>query len=731
MAELILEEDLEARPAKKARLEPPMTEPPDTPVIDDMDDASIYGTPSNIPAPQAGQGGEAIATKGSAEVSEPTSLEAPSNGIPGLGLLGSFTQDVYYQAPTPEGGYPSVDLEDVEQSEKRAGGVVPEYQSHDLDLGKKVIENRVDVVESVEGGEDMGVVDVLSLPGGRFKDKASFLDLKEGSSGSIIGCNTPEGAGAMLDPGLLQTADVGGDNGNVEWQFDSSDAESSPSSSDDSGSSDGSEANSEDEDDYQLLDPEEQAKILMRGEDGSDDEGGKGILGSQLRTKNEVEGVKVAKPNIDITVEMKIEELGEVDKIVDSFVLVKANVSGEYQVLDSGSLLCSKDRRVIGVVDETLGRVQQPLYSIAFNSASEITEEGIVVGMKIFYVEQHSSYVFTQPLKGMKGSDASNLHDEEIGEDELEFSDDEAEAEHKRRVKLEKQSMRDARNPGGLNRRRGLKPGSAGGPKNRDSGEKQEGSVVATDLDGDDLYTPLVRPTNLHELMGKGETTTVWTPTDRGTPGNRGRAGGRGGRGAWGGRGGRGGEWRGRARGNHNYHQNDPPGKLTDRLYSSPQSPQYGINMTFNNSPQSAATGPSYFPPQQPPQYSVNPQLHQSFQPVYEHQPNYSWPQPPVSPQYPFAFLPSSQSYYPQSPSTTITSPVGTLPPGSFVNPAFVRNQQPGPWTQPMSPPPQQPQGEARMSPEAEAAFRAAQERLDILKELSGVPGGSGRGQIG
>ena len=35
-------------------------------------------------------------------------------------------------------------------------------------------------------------------------------------------------------------------------------------------------------------------------------------------------------------------------------------------------------------------------------------------------------------LRQFKGSDASNVHDEEPGEDEIEFSDDEQEAAHKR-----------------------------------------------------------------------------------------------------------------------------------------------------------------------------------------------------------------------------------------------------------------------------------------------------------
>lgn len=38
-------------------------------------------------------------------------------------------------------------------------------------------------------------------------------------------------------------------------------------------------------------------------------------------------------------------------------------------------------------------------------------------------------------LKRLKGSDASNVHDEEPGEDEIEFSDDEAEAVHRSRLK--------------------------------------------------------------------------------------------------------------------------------------------------------------------------------------------------------------------------------------------------------------------------------------------------------
>ena len=43
--------------------------------------------------------------------------------------------------------------------------------------------------------------------------------------------------------------------------------------------------------------------------------------------------------------------------------------------------------------------------------------------------------MFIDRLRLAKGSDASNAHDEEPGEDEVEFSDDEQEASYRRMLK--------------------------------------------------------------------------------------------------------------------------------------------------------------------------------------------------------------------------------------------------------------------------------------------------------
>lgn len=225
-----------------------------------------------------------------------------------------------------------------------------------------------------------------------------------------------------------------------EWEIDSSPYESSSDSSSDSSDSDDSD---EDEEDYPILSAEETARILMQAEGGSDDEGDhKAGGGSHLRTANEQIEEAPPIPDIKVTEDMKIVPLGYLESMVENLILIKATVSGDYQVLESNSLLCLEDRTVIGVVADTLGRVEEPLYTVRYQDPAKIQELGLEKGKHIYYVESHSEFVFTQPLKGMKGSDASNFHDEEVAEDEIEFSDDEAEVEYKRRLKQKKKEKR-------------------------------------------------------------------------------------------------------------------------------------------------------------------------------------------------------------------------------------------------------------------------------------------------
>ena len=182
---------------------------------------------------------------------------------------------------------------------------------------------------------------------------------------------------SKVDADFIEAGAAQAGNEQAEWQLDSSDNDSDSSS--DSSSSGSSSDDDSDEDDYELLDPATAAKMLMAEEGGEDDDDNKAKPSgnSQLRTKNEQPPVVVPKPDVTVTPEMKITLLGDVESIVDTYVLIGARVSGEYQVLESGSVLCLEDRTVIGAVAETLGRVQKPMYSVAFTTRQEIDEMGL------------------------------------------------------------------------------------------------------------------------------------------------------------------------------------------------------------------------------------------------------------------------------------------------------------------------------------------------------------------
>lgn len=61
--------------------------------------------------------------------------------------------------------------------------------------------------------------------------------------------------------------------------------------------------------------------------------------------------------------------------------------------------------------------------------------EKVRVSRQVFHVPQQSHYISLNQITRFKGSDASDMHDEEPGEDEVEFSDDEAEAAHRALLK--------------------------------------------------------------------------------------------------------------------------------------------------------------------------------------------------------------------------------------------------------------------------------------------------------
>ncbi|KAI1749972.1 Gar1/Naf1 RNA binding region-domain-containing protein [Xylaria castorea] len=323
---------------------------------------------------------------------------------------------------------------------------------------------------------------------------------------------------------------------NPEWEVDSSPYESSSESS----SSDDSDDDSDDEKDYKILGPEETARILMEMDGGSDDEGdgkGKGGGSGQVRTKNEQPDTIIPRPDVDIKPEMDIVELGTIEHFVGNTAVIKANTTGEYQVLDTGSVLCLGDRTVIAALADVIAAVREPRYTAGFASEEEIKSFGLETGTKIFYPPALANLGLTQMLKANRGTDASNWHDEEVADDEIEFSDDEKEAEHKRQLKAKKRGARGGRD--GAANRGGRNDATTPGASATSNGLRYD-----DEDDEDGPYRPLARPAGFGQSQpphGSNEPSSSHGGTYRG---NRGDFRGRGGRGR-GGRGNRGGNPRG------------------------------------------------------------------------------------------------------------------------------------------------------------------------------------------
>ena len=188
--------------------------------------------------------------------------------------------------------------------------------------------------------------------------------------------------------------------------------------------------------------------------------------GAYFQTKHEIQEAEITVPEVDqLDAHEILEKVGEVMNIVDRLAIVRGLPSevlnrGSDRALDSDTLLVFDDRKVFGYVRlclllpfffsslqntithtklgqiyETFGPTTQPFYQVKFSSAFALDPGRVRVGREVFHVPTRSRFVFVSQIKAFKGSDASNVHDEEPADDELEFSDDEAEAAYRSRLK--------------------------------------------------------------------------------------------------------------------------------------------------------------------------------------------------------------------------------------------------------------------------------------------------------
>ncbi|PSN64319.1 NAF1-domain-containing protein [Corynespora cassiicola Philippines] len=536
-------------PAKRQRLDldapsngASSVDVPSSPV-DDMDD-DFYEPDPVDPAPSA-----ANPEGSSSTAAAPASAALSTLHIPGLGLLSgpSTQQDPAHDGPARPAE--EADAEDGEVSDSEA--FYNDDEPGQAQLAQPPYANGTAPSQGAPADAT-----VLNAEDGELVTKAAPADQDPPNvvADQAIPSSSVDSKDNKEDDGkaeFLRAAEANKGDQNAEWQLDSEASDSSSDSSSDDDSSDDSSEEGE------LLDPEEQVRRLM--EETLDDPGASGK--ARVKTTNEVDE-QYEKPDITVTETTKITELGKVESVVDNLILIKGTTSGDYRVLESGSALCLANRTIVGKISETLGRVEEPRYAVGFSDAAEIETLGISKDTTIYYVDEHSTFVFTEPLRAQKHTDASNLHDEEAND--VEFSDDEKEAEHKRKQKELKRSRADA------NREPEEKPqpkGHADAPAAAQSGYYQGGGLKYSDDEDEDLgmYKPLARPDHFEDIVGAGAPIEDRSHVRRGMM--------RGARGAWMDRGGRGFRGRGGGRdrgGRFGRGQQEKRGRHNDRQRNGP-----------------------------------------------------------------------------------------------------------------------------------------------------------------
>ena len=166
--------------------------------------------------------------------------------------------------------------------------------------------------------------------------------------------------------------------------------------------------------------------------------------GNDLKVKGELSNSDLPPiEDLHISVpEYECVPLGEVSSIVDDLVVVRALPNTPALDLES-VLFLDKGKRPLGKVFDVIGPVTSPFYCVRFNSNDHIKSSEVEKELKVYCAPrtEHTSFVFVEQLRKIKGSDASWKDDIEPQNEHVEYSDDEQERAARKSKKKQAQNQ--------------------------------------------------------------------------------------------------------------------------------------------------------------------------------------------------------------------------------------------------------------------------------------------------
>lgn len=156
---------------------------------------------------------------------------------------------------------------------------------------------------------------------------------------------------------------------------------------------------------------------------------------------------------IEISPEDAISLAGTVLSVIEGTIVVRAAPGS--RALNEGSFLVLEDRTMIGAVEDIFGPVQAPLYALRYNpgggggTAAAALPGELGPDAKVYSVDKLAQFVAEESLR-VKGYDGDLTEEAEGAAADLEqqFSDDEAEAMYKRKLKAKRKGERAERGDG-------------------------------------------------------------------------------------------------------------------------------------------------------------------------------------------------------------------------------------------------------------------------------------------
>ncbi|DBA86365.1 TPA: hypothetical protein ACH3X2_005596 [Trebouxia sp. C0005] len=175
----------------------------------------------------------------------------------------------------------------------------------------------------------------------------------------------------------------------------------------------------------EITDIREMREIISRMDDDDDGDHDKDEAAAQL--------APVEPLHVEIGESEPLLAAGTISSILEGTIVVQEAENG--RALCEGTVLCSEDRIAIGRIEDTFGPVMCPLYTLRWAGQGDMPPS-LAVGAPMFTTQKLAEYLLAEQLYTNGAAAEDDL------EEEVEFSDDEKEAEYKRKLKA-KRKQRD------------------------------------------------------------------------------------------------------------------------------------------------------------------------------------------------------------------------------------------------------------------------------------------------